>query len=168
MTAAQPAMRGRLGWDVQSAVTRSGSADASAALRSAFGLTGEEFALILADLGFDATQTALNLENVSAIFRRGQAYTLRAPCHFSGRRCDTPFRSVFLYDGASVPLVVKGVLRTVVQSRSLTSIFGQSGKLLGPTIKHPQGQAEVGPTLGLPLYTRRPLFRSQKIQVLDA
>lgn len=40
------------------------------ALRSAFNLSGDEYALIIAELGFDDT-TALTISNLSAIFRRG-------------------------------------------------------------------------------------------------
>jgi hypothetical protein len=46
-------------------------------LRAAFNLTGEEFSLIVAALGYDA-ETPLTLENISAIYRRGWlARTLR-------------------------------------------------------------------------------------------
>ena len=44
--------------------------DHSETLRAAFRLTGEELSLILTALGFDVT-TALSLENISAIYRRG-------------------------------------------------------------------------------------------------
>jgi hypothetical protein len=40
------------------------------ALRAAFGLTGEEMAVIAKELGFD-DETPLSLENVSAVYRRG-------------------------------------------------------------------------------------------------
>jgi GH18 family chitinase len=51
--------------------------DHAPALRAAFNLTGAELTLIAGDLGFDGT-TVLNLDNVSAIYRRGWlARTLR-------------------------------------------------------------------------------------------
>ena len=40
------------------------------ALRAAFGLTADEIALVVSDLGFDA-KTPLSVENVTAIYRRG-------------------------------------------------------------------------------------------------
>ena len=75
--------------------------DHAETLRAAFSLTGDEFALIVAALGFDAN-TPLTLDNISAVFRRGwlarklslsvREFLLLDPLHAASTRSPRPTR----------------------------------------------------------------------------